>query len=108
MEFIWKPDLGAKKSKKPSVSTIKFNDGYEARIPNSINASLRVWSCTFTNNLKTANAIDAFLNKANGTDSFDWTDPQGLSGKFVCREWELSQINFGVYQITANLEEVID
>ncbi|EPG4743894.1 phage tail protein, partial [Acinetobacter baumannii] len=108
MEFIWKPDLGAEKSKKPSVSTVKFNDGYEARIPNSINPSLRVWNCTFTNNLQTANEIDEFLNKANGTTAFDWIDPQGKKGKFVCREWKMNQIKFGVFQITAVLEEVYE
>ncbi|MDR8320728.1 phage tail protein, partial [Acinetobacter baumannii] len=35
-------------------------------------------------------------------------DPQGKKGKFVCREWKMNQIKFGVFQITAVLEEVYE
>ena len=106
MNFVWKPDLGAKKSIEPSVSTVKFNDDYEARIPNSINSGMRKWDCTFTTNLADANAIDTFFIQANGVTAFNWIDPQGKSGLFVCRKHQLNQLKFGVYQISATFEEV--
>lgn len=106
MKFIWTPDLGAKKSIDPSVSTVKFNDDYEARIPNSINIAMRNWDCTFTVNLETANAIDSFLIQANGVTPFTWVDPQGKNGLFVCRKHQMNQVKFGVFQVMATFEEV--
>lgn len=107
MRFTWFPDLGSEKSIKPSISVVKFNDDYEARIKNSLNPILRIWNCTFTSNLNTINAIESFLESAEGQQTFDWVDPQGRDGKYVCREWSSKQIKFGVHQLSASLEEVI-
>ena len=107
MEFSWKPDLGAKRSVEPDVTVTKFN-GYEARTPNSINSKMKKWSCTFTRNLAEAEMIDNFLEEAGGVTAFLWTDPKGYKSTFVCRSWEMNQIGFGVFAITATFEEVFE
>lgn len=107
MEFTWSPDLGARRLREPDVKVTKFG-GYEARTPTSIHFNLRKWSCTFTRNLPEINEIDAFLEQASGVSSFIWTDPSGYKGTFVCRKWELSQQNKGLFSIVGEFEEVFD
>lgn len=108
MKFDWLPDLGAKKVVEPNVKVTKFGDGYEARIPTSINSSARKWECTFTKNLDEANQIDAFFAERNATKNFQWTDPQGYTGVFVCRTWSMNQSNKGIFAVSATMEEVFE
>lgn len=105
MEFTWKPDLGAKRNVEPLVRVTKFN-GYEARTPQSINSKPKKWSCTFTRNLQEITAIEIFLEDAGAVRDFLWTDPKGFKSRYVCRSWDMNQINFGLYELTATFEEV--
>ncbi|MDH2045654.1 phage tail protein [Acinetobacter johnsonii] len=107
MEFTWSPDLGAKRSSKPDVNVTKFN-GYESRTPKSIHANLLTWSCTFTGNLPLATLIEQFLADRGGVESFVWTDPKGYRSTFVCREWDMRQAKFGVFEVSATFEEVFE
>lgn len=107
MEFTWKPDLGAKKSIEPTVTVTAFN-GYESRTPKSIHPNLKNWSCTFTRNRAEINAMEAFLEDAGGVKSFLWTDPKGDKSTYVCRNWESTQQNFGLYVLSATFKEVFE
>lgn len=106
--FTWKPELGAKRSKEPNVTPIKFGDGYEARMTSSINPSPTSWACTFTASNQDALNLIAFLDDRAASEAFMWTDPLGILKKYVCRKHESSQAGFGVFSITATFEQVFE
>lgn len=106
--FSYSPDLGAKRSMRPTVSQVKFGDGYELRLRHGMNTSVRKWSMSFTRGADEAMQILAFLEARGAIESFLWTDPLDQIGTFVCREWTSSQVRFGIYKIDANFEEVFE
>ncbi len=102
------PDLGAERSVKPSVSVIKFGDGYEQRVANGINFTPKVWSVSFTNAGPMVKEILAFLEGLGGLEAFSWTDPLDDTANYVCREWSSSRQGQGVYRINATFEQVYE
>lgn len=110
MEFIWNPDFGAEKQNRPSVSNIKFGDGYEQRASFGINTLPQVWSLSFTNREEAeANAIDSFLKARGGTEFFTWITPDdGTELKFVCQEWTKRIERANRYSINATFRQVFD
>jgi len=106
--FTWKPDLGAQKQIKPNVHTMKFGDGYEARVANGINFVPMTWTLKFTRALYEATQIDEFLKGQAGLTAFNWTDPSGTSSVYVCRQWDKAQQEFGVHVVSATFEQVFE
>lgn len=95
---------------KPSVSVIRFGDGYAQRIRTGINTNLQAWSLSFQNrDPDEGAAIDAFLLARGGAESFDWTPPGEISTrKFICPTWNYAPQKGGWYSLTATFEEVMD
>lgn len=108
VSFAWKPDLGASQAIKPTVNPTKFGDGYELRVPNGINSRPKKWTLTFTKNLVEASQILDFLYARGGSEAFQWIDPMGAEGTYVCREWESRQQDFGIYAVSATFEQVFE
>lgn len=102
-EFHWKPAPGAGASVKPSVEVAKYGGGYEQRAGMAINGQPRTWALKFTTNVA---AALAFLETHNGETSFDWTDPLGRSGKWVCREWKPCHVAGDVFTLACDFEQV--
>ena len=107
--FTYTPDYGATKSSKPRVKAIRFGDGYEQRISYGINTNPQEWNLKFAmrDNTETA-AIENFLSARNGVESFDWTPPNGTSGRYICREWSKVLERSNLNTINAKFEEVFD
>lgn len=91
---------------KPRVRTAAFGDGYEQRVADGINAAPKSWSLTFVRPTTEADAILAFLAARNGSEAFDWTDPDAAAGKYVCRDWSSSLIGPFAKSINATFEQV--
>lgn len=108
--FTWTPDFGAAQNSEPTVSQVKFGDGYEARVANGINPSLRNWPLSFVKrDVSEIDAIEAFLASAGAVSSFDWTPPRALSSvKVVCRKWSRSFDNAQMDSLSATFEEVAE
>lgn len=106
--FTWSPDLGAQQTVKPTVTSTKFGDGYELRVANSINSRPKDWNVTFTKSIAEAQAILDFLFARGGVEAFSWTDPMGVVGKYVCKEWSSSQQEFGVFAISGTFNQVFE
>lgn len=104
--FTWLPDLAAQQTVTPTVVATKFGDGYEQRTTNGINSAPKVWKLTFTNNKNNAMSALDFLQERGARESFTWTDPFNKTGTYVCRTWDGSQSQFGIYTITASFEQV--
>lgn len=107
-KFTWSPDLGAQRAVKPLVNVTQFGDGYEVRTASRLNVNKRTWSMTFTNPLAVAAAQLDFLDAHQGRIAFSFVDPLGSSGVYVCRQWSSSQTKFGLYEVTAEFEEVFE
>jgi phage-related protein len=107
--FSYTADFGAVRSSKPAVTQVKFGDGYEARQQFGINQNLKQWQLTFKNRSDTdANAIETFLDARAGTESFDWTPPNGSSAKWICREWSRALDNYNYNTIQATFEQLME
>jgi len=108
--FVYIPDYGAKVDFEPVVRSVKFLDGYEQRVTYGLNTNLQKWTLEFT--ARTDNEINNivnFLNARNGVESFNWTTPDGISGrKWICRTWQKTMIAFNINSVNATFEEVLD
>lgn len=103
--FGWLPAQGASVSVKPKVAAITFGDGYEQRVGHGINNRARKWSLKF---VKYVYDVRVFLERHNGLSSFMWTDPLGLSGVYVCREWRQVHLGSNRYELTCEFEQVFE
>lgn len=107
--FTWTPDWGARATVKPTVKTTKFGDGYEWRQAVGINSVVEAWDLSFAlRDLDEGNDILDFLTTAGGVQSFDWTNPLGVAGKYVCREWPHSFENFNRLTFNLTFEKVYE
>ena len=98
---------------EPRVTTVNFGDGYEQRIHKGLNVAPRVWDLAFNNRSDTDrnNIIDFFQNSTkgnNGKNSFDWTDPYGYVGKWVCQQWQVEQTSDNNNHITTEFRHVFE
>lgn len=109
--FTYKPSYSPSLTIQPKVRTVKFDDGnYEQRLKfGSFNNAPKTWNLIFKNRNDTErNNIIDFLAARAGTESFDWTDPNNVAGKYICEKWNVKQSSFGVNTITANFREVYE
>lgn len=105
--FTYSPGLDARRSIKPRVLSAKFGDGYEQRVGDGINTVQAVWSLSFPGKTRAeAGAIESFFIARAGAEAFDWTDPDGASGKYICREWSRDELGGGRLTIAATFEQV--
>ena len=105
--FTWTPDEGATCEREPRVLAVAFGDGYEQRTADGINADMKTWQLSFSvrSNSEIV-AIDAFLAAEAGVTAFDWTDPDGHAGKWVCKKWSRRAGVANVQSVTATFREV--
>lgn len=69
--FNWIPREGMETTRKPSVITVKFGDGYEQRRAGGLNADLKTFKPVFrvTDEYSRA-ALDSFLSRHAGVRAF--------------------------------------
>lgn len=87
--FTWSSQSASKKQ-EPKVFKSAYGEGYEQRVGASLNPLTPEWSLTFVRQIADARSIDAFLAARGGTESFDWTDPDGHTIRAVCDVWSYS------------------
>lgn len=101
------PDFSSEVDEKPRVLSSQFGDGYQQRAGDGINIRAQVWNLTFASRTSTErDAILAFLRARNGIESFDWTAPDGVVGKYICREWTYSPKTAANNTLSAKFEQV--
>ncbi len=105
--FTITPSFEAVEVSKPRVRKTQLGSGYEQRVTFGLNSNLKEWRLTFAERTDAQReTILAFFDARNGTESFDWTPPRGVAGKYVCEEWQttLRRCNFNT--ITATFRQV--
>jgi phage-related protein len=107
--FTYTPSFSADLSEAPTVRTVKFGDGYEQRLAYGLNTQPKTWQLQFSNRDDTErDNILTFLRARGATESFDWTDPNNYAGKWVCSEWQTSQVSCNFNNITATFRQVFE
>ena len=107
--FTFTPSFSADLQEKPTVQRIQFGDGYEQRVAFGINTQPKSWSLRFNNRTDTErDNILTFLRARGAVESFDWTDPNGYAAKWICEEWNTSQISCNFNEITATFRQVFE
>lgn len=101
--FEFKPSFEATEISRPKVRKTQFGDSYEQRITFGLNSNLKEWQLVFSERTdQQRDAICAFFDARNGSESFDWTPPRGTAGKYVCEDWQvtLRACNFNTIRAT--------
>jgi len=107
--FTFTPSFTADLEEQPIIRRVKFGDGYEQRLSYGLNTQPKKWSLQFLNRTDTErNNILAFLRTQGAAESFDWTDPNSYVGKWICPQWNTSQVSCNFNNITATFEEVFE
>lgn len=107
LPFTWLPSYNAQVDSEPRNLSNSFGDGYEQRVGDGINNDMLKWSLRFdVRSIAETNLIRTFLKTRGGIESFDWTPPIGLAGKFLCRKWSANASGPLTYDISAVFEEV--
>lgn len=107
--FSYTPSYSVDLQEQPQIRTVKFGDGYEQRLSFGLNTQPKTWTLQFNNRDDAErDNILTFLRARGGSDSFDWTDPNGYAGKWVCSEWKSSQSGCNFNDIAATFRQVFE
>lgn len=108
--FTWTPDFGAGKASKPTISPVKFGDGYEQRAAVGLNTNPKTWNLAFSKrDISEIDAIDSFLDARGAVERFSWTPPRASDPVVVvCRQWSRTYENAAMDSLTATFDEVFE
>lgn len=102
------PTYGAQKTSQPKVRTVQYNDGYSQRLRYGLNQDPKQWNLTWEVSETNADTIEAFLEARAGAESFDWTTPDGSTGKWICQQWTKTIPYINRASITATFIQVFE
>lgn len=106
--FPWFPDTEGSEEHEPKVQVTKFGDGYEARAAQGMNSDPATWPLSFTRGGAEALAIRAFLKARGAVEAFNWTNPFGETGTYVCDKWTVKRKGGDVLEISATFRQVFE
>ena len=107
--FSFTPSFEATEASKPRVRKFAAGDGYEQRVRFGLNTDPKEWTLTFSERTDTErDAILAFLEARAAVESFDWTSPRGIAGKYICEEWQVTMRAYNFNTIQATFREVFE
>jgi phage-related protein len=107
--FFFTPSYGNAVNNEPRTKITQFGEGYQQRIPESINNTLLKISVIFENRTaKEATAILHFLNARNGSEAFLYTPPEPYATMklFSCFNWSQQSQFLNNININAEFTEV--
>ncbi|EAC0927409.1 TPA: phage tail protein [Salmonella enterica subsp. enterica serovar Enteritidis] len=106
--FHWAPREGMQSSVSPSVTVVKFGDGYEQRRPSGLNHKLINFQLVFrTTSEESRKALDSFLLEHGGCRAFLWIPPKyNRTIRVVCREWTVTD-NATYSDFSCKFEQVV-
>lgn len=104
--FSYTPSYGAQRKHKPRMLESRFGDGYAQRTGEGINNDPQVWDLVFAKlPPATADAVMSFLSARGGYEAFDWTNPDGATLRYVCKEFNRTYDAYGGHTVTATFEQ---
>jgi len=107
--FTFTPSFPATQSSQPRVRRFQAGDGYEQRVTFGLNFDPKEWELRFDNRDDTErDAIKTFLEARRGVEAFNWTDPNGTAGRWVCETWQIEQIACNFNNIRTKFRQVFE
>jgi phage-related protein len=107
--FTHVPDKGLGQEETPRVREAPFGDGYSQRVGDGINSVDEVFNLNFTVRTKAEiTAIASFLRGEAGVTSFQWTPPDGVQRRFICKKWMPSYNHDGDCSLSATFIRVFE
>lgn len=107
--FSYTASFVATENSAPRTRKTQFGDGYEHRLRFGLHTDPKEWQLQFNNRTDTERGnIVTFLEARAGVESFDWTDPNGTAGKYVCETWSVEQVAYNFNNIRATFREVFE
>ena len=107
--FFFTPSYGNTVNSEPRTMITQFGEGYQQRVPESINNTFLKISVVFENRTaKEATAMLHFLNARNGTEAFLYTPPEPYPTMrlFSCFNWNQQSQFLNNININAEFTEV--
>lgn len=107
--FTWVPSFEVVENSQPRVRKFQAGDGYEQRVRFGLHTDPKEWDLTFSERDDAErDALTAFLDARGGVESFDWTPPRGVAGKYVCESWQVTLRSCNFNTIRAKFREVYE
>lgn len=107
------PSYGTPKSVTPRIKMVRFGDGYVQRGADGINLYPQKWDVSFDVLTETdAAALEAIFEAAAG-GTLDWRPPSPTWNTdpylhWIVLSWKRVYQDYGINQITAQLEQVFE
>lgn len=103
-------DPNTTRQNKPKVLMPDFGDGYAQRAADGINNNPAARALSWTNLTQDEfDYIDGFFDARYGVESFYYDHlGRGNPQVYICTDWEVTDVDFGIYTITANFMQVYD
>lgn len=102
--FTWKHDRSPTADISFRTRGNDFGDGYRQLSPDGINNRVDSWPLTFTGESSKIDAIAAFLDARLGSDPFTWTNPQGVTGRYLASKYSLTPLGSGLWRVGVTFE----
>jgi len=101
------PEQPLRTAYEPRVRIATFGDGYEQRVADGENPTLRTWRLRFRQVPATIDLIDAFLTVRRGVTSFTWRPPGASADvRVVCSTWNRDDVGGDYAEVQADFREV--
>ena len=105
--FKWQMNMGASADVRHNVQVTRFGDNYTQRVSPGINNKITDWSGEKTGDYNTViKPIADFLDEHAGLKPFLWRNPHGITAKYVCQNYPISQRKGNFWQISLKFEQV--
>lgn len=105
--FAFKVNMGASSDVRFSSAKVQFGDGYAQRVSRGINNKVADWSGQKTGDFDTViKPIMDFLDEHKGVKPFFWTNPHGITAKYICAGYQVGQRKGNFWQISLKFEQV--
>lgn len=102
--FTWMHDRSPTGDVSFRFKETEFGDGYNQRSPDGINSVVDKWPLAFTGEAAFINAISDFLDARAGVDPFNWTSPNGVSGRYLASKYSRTNLGSGVGRVSVTFE----
>jgi phage-related protein len=104
--FIWKPIGTPSGPVNLRVKSVVFGDGYSQEAGDGLNnKSHPGWQLQFAGTEAEMQTIADFFDAHAGWQSFYWTPPLGVQGRYKVKTYTPQQQGPDIYTITATFEE---
>jgi len=103
-------DPGASRQHKPKVLMPEFGDGYSQRAADGINNDPAGRQFSWTNLTEDEHdEIVDFFKARKGVESFYYDHKnKGKPLVYICTEWEVTDVAFDIYTVSATFKQVYD